>query len=701
MPILTKLGCNSGPCHGNLTGKGGLKLSLRGESPAEDWLVLTHGASARRISTTNPKTSLLLAKPAGDLAHEGGIRFSEQDQTYQKLEQWIQEGATDDADQAANPTELLVTPDMSWKPFQKSNRLSIRVIASWGNGQKKDVTDLASFDINDPSGAEISANGEFTVDRPGEWVVGVRYLGLHGLSRIVVYEENPDYVWTGPDSDHPLDKAIFSKLKKLQQNPSKTASPEILIRRLYLDLLGILPPPDEVRKFLADTSPDRYEKLVEKILNRPEFADYWALKWSDLLRNEPKAMGPKGNWQFHRWLRDQFSQDRPMTEFARELITSTGSTWTNPASSFHRTSRDPETSAETFAQVFLGYRFQCAKCHNHPSDIWTQDDYYGLAATFANLRRKDINNIRRDRFDKHEVNGDVVVYFQGPPEIVQPRSGEILKATPPGGQKVQNPDQPQAALNHLANWLTDGNRQFARNIANRVWYQLIGKGVVDPVDDFRDSNPPSNPALLDALEKAFVDGGYRIKPLARLIVSSQSYRLSSDPARHYPAGEANFGRAIVRLLPAEILRDIVDQATGYTREQNQAPDGTRALQMAAANNRGEEFMKIFGKPERLLSCECERSEETTLAQAFQLINGETIRQALESNNNRIPELEKMAKVSIEKAITELFLASLSRDPTEAEIQTLTKFLKTANNQRQAWEDIVWATINAKEFLFRH
>ncbi|MFM7127965.1 MAG: DUF1553 domain-containing protein, partial [bacterium] len=363
----------------------------------------------------------------------------------------------------------------------------------------------------------------------------------------------------------------------------------------------------------------------------------------------------------------------------------------------------PETAAETFAQVFLGYRLQCARCHNHPSDVWTQNDYYGLAASFANLKRKDLNNVRRDRFDKHEFNGDEVIYFEGRPEIVQPRSGETLVAKPLGGSVLAGDaaKSPDAALRYLADWLTRDNRQFSRNIANRVWFQLMGKGVVDPVDDFRESNPPSNPELLDELEKAFVQGGMRLKPLARMIATSAVYRLDSNSDERYPATEADFGRSVIRLLQAEVIRDIVDQATGFERSQEDAPDGLRAGQMAAANTRGEEFMKVFGKPERLLSCECERSDETTLAQAFQLINGETVRSALENSENRIGRLLRMSETDPDSAISELFLASLSRRPTAAELMRLKQYLAESKDRRAAWEDVVWATLNAKEFLFRH
>ncbi|MFM7591929.1 MAG: DUF1549 and DUF1553 domain-containing protein, partial [Isosphaeraceae bacterium] len=591
----------------------------------------------------------------------------------------------------------------TWQDAGKVREIRLKVTAHWADGSQTDVTNLASFDINDPLGATISPNGLFMAKRPGEWVVGVRYLGGNGVSRLVFLEDHPGFAWSGPVPRNPLDEAVFARLKKLRRNPAKLANDHMIMRRVYIDLLGVLPTPAEIKAFEADKSLNRYENLVDRLLDRQEFAEFWALKWSDLLRNEPKVMGQKGNWQFQRWLRDQFAQDRPMDHFAAELITTTGSTWNAPWSSFHRTNRDPETAAETFAQVFLGYRLQCARCHNHPSDVWTQNDYYGLAASFANLKRKDLNNVRRDRFDKHEFNGDEVIYFEGRPEIVQPRSGETLLAKPLGGSVLADDaaEFPDAALRYLADWLTRYNRQFSRNIANRVWFQLMGKGVVDPVDDFRESNPPSNPELLDELEKAFVQGGKRLKPLARMIATSAVYRLDSNSDERYPATEADFGRSVIRLLQAEVIRDIVDQATGFERSQEDAPDGLRAGQMAAANTRGEEFMKVFGKPERLLSCECERSDETTLAQAFQLINGETVRSALENSENRIGRLLRMSESDPDSALSELFLASLSRRPTAAELMRLKQYLAESKDRRAAWEDVVWATLNAKEFLFRH
>jgi hypothetical protein len=495
-----------------------------------------------------------------------------------------------------------------------------------------------------------------------------------------------------------LDVPAFAKLEALKINPSAPAPDAVFLRRAYLDALGVLPTPEEARAFLADADPRKRPKLVDRLLARPEFADFWALKWADLLRNEEKTMGPKGVWAFQRWLRDQIAADVPLDAFARRLVSARGSTWRNPPASFYRTNRDPETAAETVGQVFLGVRLQCARCHNHPFDVWTQDDYYGLAAYFGNVGRKQINNVRRDDLDKHEINGDEVIYLAGRPGAVQPRSGAMMAPKPPGGPPPALGDDPDA-LDDLAAWLTRDNPQFARNLANRIWYHLMGRGIVEPVDDFRDSNPPSNPALLDALTAELVAGGMRLKPLVALIMKSQVYGLGSRPEATNADDEANFARAAVRLLPAEVLLDALGQALGRPASFPGAPAAARAAQLPGARMGGE-FLKVFGKPDRLLTCECERSEATTLAQAFQMINGEAVRLALEADDNRIGRLLQ-AGADDATILSELYLAALGREPGAPERAGALAHVAAAPVRRKAWEDVAWAILNSKEFLLRH
>jgi hypothetical protein len=382
----------------------------------------------------------------------------------------------------------------------------------------------------------------------------------------------------------------------------------------------------------------------------------------------------------------------------RRIVTARGSTWTNPPSSFHRTNRDPMAAAETVAQVFLGIRLQCARCHNHPFDDWTQDDYYGLAAFFTPITRKELNNVRRDRFDKHEINGDEVIYLSGRPGILQPRTRQHLAPRPPHANPSATSD-PAEALDELALWLTRDNPQFSRNLANRVWFQLMGRGIVEPVDDFRESNPPSNPPLLGALAGHLAAGGMRLKPLVALIMKSQTYQLDSTPDPSNAGDVANFARASVRLLPAEVLLDAISQVLDVPDRFPKAPAGLRATQLPGIAA-GDVFLKTFGKPERLLTCECERMETTTLAQAFQMINGEAVRKKLEDRDNRIGRLIGQ-KANDESILGELYLTALCREPSPAERRSILDHLKGRADRRRAWEDVAWALVNSKEFLLRH
>jgi hypothetical protein len=695
--LLSKAGCNMGACHGNLNGKGGFRLSLRGDDPAFDLAALTRDAFARRLNTTKPAASLAYLKPTGQVPHEGGLRFAPGSQEAATLLSWIEAGATDDVKAAPTVTSLEVFPEHRYCPSPALSQ-QLLVTATFSDGSRRDVTRQASYDVNDPTKVTVTADGKVQVARPTEAVVAVRYLTGRAVSRLAFLADRPGFTWSGPEPSNIVDRHVFAKLRALKVNPSEPSTDAVFLRRASLDATGRLPTPKEVRAFLNDEDPDKRSKLVDRLLARPEFADVWALRWADLLRNEEMTMGAKGVWVFQRWLRDRFAADAPLDEFARSLVTSSGSTWVNPPASFYRTNRDPETAAETVAQVFLGVRLQCARCHNHPFDVWTQDDYYGLAACFANVRHKELSNVRKDALDKHEINGDEFIYLDGAPETVQPRSGAMMAPKAPRGPKAE-PRGDQDARRSLADWLTRDNRQFARNLANRVWFHLMGRGVVDPVDDFRDSNPPSNPELLGALTDAFVAGGYRLRPLVAVVMKSKTYQLSATPNETNAEDDANFARAQVRLLPAETLLDAIAQALGATPLYPDVPPGTRASQLPGARMGGP-FLKVFGKPDRLLTCECERSESTTLAQAFQLINGPAVRAALEDPENRIGRL-LASGVSDEQILEELTLAALGRAPTATETSGFLGHVRVGDDRRRAWEDVAWALVNGKEFLLRH
>jgi hypothetical protein len=697
MPLLSRAGCNMGACHGNASGKGGFKLSLRGDDPAHDFRAMTREALGRRISTGQPEDSLVLLKPTGQVPHEGGKRFAAGSAEARTLRDWIAAGANDDELSAPRLQSLRVSP--SERICSSSDRAAqLIVTARFEDGTTRDVTRQAAFDVNDPTLGEVTPAGIVRVKAPCELAVSVRYKNGRGVSRLAFLADRPGYTWRGPAELNVVDIHVFAKLRVLKIQPASPATDPVFLRRAYLDALGRLPSPDETRGFLADRDPGKRSKLIDRLLDRPEFADFWALKWADLLRNEEKTMGEKGVWVFQRWLRDQIAADVPLDEMVRRIVTARGSTWTNPPTSFYRTNRDPMTAAETVAQVFLGIRLQCARCHNHPFDDWTQDDYYALAACFTPVSRKEINNVRRDNLDKHEINGDEVIYLSGRSGMIQPRTGEHLPPRPPHGKPFHDADA-AGALDQLSRWLTRDNPQFTRNLANRVWYHMTGRGIVEPVDDFRESNPPSNPPLLDALARNLADGGMRLKPLVGLIMNSRTYQLGSTPDETNAGDTANFARASVRLLPAEVLLDAIGQALEVPDRFPKAPGRLRATQLpgVAAEN---PFLRTFGKPERLLTCECERIETTTLSQAFQMINGESVRSKLRDPANRIGRLIER-KADDEPILEEIYLASLCREPSRAERTSILAYLGGHSDRRNAWEDVAWALLNSKEFLLRH
>jgi hypothetical protein len=713
--LLSKSGCNMGTCHGNLNGKGGFRLSLRGDDPAFDLRGITRDASGRRVNSTHPNQSLIVLKPTGLLPHEGGRRFGIGSTQAKNLIAWIASGARDDVASAAKVKRLNVYPSQRIVA-PKYLKQQLIVIAEFDNGIARDVTSEASYDVADPTKVSVSAAGLVETREPGETTIAVRYLQGRGVSRLAFLADRPDFSWPNPPVVNFIDKLVFKKLKALRIAPSPLATDSVFLRRAYLDAIGTLPEPAEARAFLTDRDPDKRSKLVDQLIRRPEFADFWALKWADLLRNEEKTMGKKGVWIFERWLRDQIDSDVPLDVFARSIITAKGSTWRDPAANFYRTNRDPATAAETVGQVFLGYRLQCARCHNHPFDVWTQNDYYGLAAYFAAVKRKDVNNVRKDDLDKHEINGDEIVYLEGPARMLQPGSGAMLEPKVLGDSissaksreiknegvnESQSDDVARDARIELARRLTIDDPQFARNMANRVWFHLTGRGIVDPVDDFRDSNPPSNPELLDALAESLKQNGMRLRPLVATIMKSRVYQLDSRPEPTNATDEANFARAQVKLLPAEVLLDSVASFLDRPHDLSNAPRSIRAVQFPGVDWK-DPFLRTFGKPDRLLTCECERSESTTLAQAFQLINGKSIRAMLEAESNRIGRLIEAGGNAV-AIVDELYLASLARFPTDRERAEVKAYVESRgeSSRRRAWEDVAWAIINSKEFLLRH
>jgi hypothetical protein len=702
MAVLSRAGCNSGACHGNLNGKGGFKLSLRGEDPAADLATLTRGMYARRTDLLRPSESLILRKATGLVSHEGGPRFAVNSSEYRILRDWIAGGCRDD--ESPKLVRLEVSPT-SKILFEPADRVKINVVGHFADGTQRNLTHLVVFEPTAVGTLNISSDGTVTRLRPGELNVVVRYLDRHVAVTLAFLPAREKFTWTDVPLTNPIDKHLYSQWKSLRLTPSPLADDSTFVRRIYLDVLGILPTADEARAFLDDRTQDKRERLIGALLRRPEFADFWAQKWSDLLRNEEKALDRKGVRVFHQWIRDAIASGKPLNEFAREIIAARGSTYQNPPANLYRSLREPYARAEAIAQVFLGIRLQCAKCHNHPFERWTQDDYHEFAAFFGRIDYRVVENNRRDRLDKHEFDGEQIVYLHRDGGLKHPRTQEVMSPRLLGSMSPTVVGDP---LQTLADWVArPENPYFAKAQANRVWFHLMGRGLVEPIDDFRSSNPAVNEELLDDLAKRFAASGFDLRSLARLILTSRTYQLSSSPVATNGDDELHFSKALVRPLEAEQLLDAIAQVTGSQPRFDGYPKGTRAGQVAALaqdrrSKRGgdaERFLKAFGKPERLLTCECERLEDVGLSQAFQLLTGEMLQEMLGDPQNRIGNVMDLRKSDTE-IVEMLYLSALSRRPTAEESQRLGAFIAKAKGRREALEDVTWGLVNAKEFLLR-
>jgi hypothetical protein len=704
MPVLARAGCNAGACHGNLNGKGGFKLSLRGEDPAADLATLTRDMFARRTDPLRTDESLILRKATGRMSHEGGPRFAPDSTEYRLLRSWIAAGCPDDRPDLPRLTRLEVTPT-SRIHFDPADRVKIHAVAHFSDGSGRDVTHLAVFEPTVAAAVSITPDGTVTKLRSCELNVIVRYLDRQVPVTLAFLPAREDFAWTEAPLTNPVDRFLFPQLMALRLTPSPLADDAMFLRRAYLDALGVLPTAAEARAFLDDPSPAKRDRLVDELLRRPEFSDYWAQKWADLLRLEEKALDRKGVRVFHQWLRDSIAAGKPLNEFARDLIAARGSTYQSPPANLYRSLREPYARAEAVAQVFLGVRLQCAKCHNHPFDHWTQDDYHQFAAFFGSVDYRVVENNRRDKFDLHEFDGEQIVFLNRDRVLKHPRTQAPLV---PRLLDFDRPAPPGDPLQTLAEWVASpDNPFFAKAQANRVWFHLMGRGLVEPNDDFRVSNPPVNGPLMDELAAFLRDSRFDLRALVRLIMTSRTYQLSSHPAGTNAEDELHFSKAIVQPLEAEQLLDAVSQVTGSRPKFDGYPAGTRAGQMAALpqerkSKRGlqaERFLKAFGKPERLLTCECERADDMGLVQAFQLLTGEMLQEMLADPNNRIGKLLAGGKTDRE-IVEELYLSALSRRPTADELDKLKGFIGQAKDPRAAVEDVIWGLVNSKEFLLR-
>jgi hypothetical protein len=705
MPVLSRAGCNSGACHGNLNGKNGFKLSLRGQDAAADYLALSRDMLGRRVNVEQPDRSLLLLKATGSVPHEGGPRFRKDSLEYRILSEWIAAGMRPDPAGLPTPVALQVTP-AERVVFDPTERVQLQVTARFSDGTTRDVTRLAAFDLS-TNLLTIAPDARVQSEQPGETTILVRYVNLRKAVTLTYVAPHDDLPWPSLPIANFIDGFVFSKLKSLHMTPSSLCDDGTFIRRAYVDALGVLPTIGETRTFLADRSSDKRLRLIEGLLKRPEFADFWALKWSDILHNEEKALDRKGVEVFHDWIRQSIQEGKPLNEFAREVIAGRGSTYAQPASSFYRALREPSERAEAAAQVFLGIRLQCARCHNHPYDQWTQHDYHSWTAFFTRVRYRIVENNRRDRLDKHEFDGEQIVWQDRISEWKDPRTNANL-APKFLGEATQTFAKADDRLLKLADWIArPENPYFARAQANRVWSHLMGRGLVEPNDDFRASNPPSNPALLDALARELLDHQFDLRQLVGTIMTSTAYQLSAVPNATNRDDESNFSHALVRSLPAEVLFDALGQASGVRARLRGVPAEMRATQLAGVQTRGDrkaspadQFLQRFGKPERLLSCDCERSDDVTLSQAFQLITGETINKAAIQGGRRLSERLRVS-TSLTGLVDDCYLAALSRYPTTEERAATEAMLRVPGKQREALEDLLAALLSSKEFLLRH
>jgi len=687
---LSRGGCNQGACHGSPQGKNGFRLSLRGYKPELDRVTLTREIFGRRTSPQNPDASLILAKAANRVPHVGGRRFRGTELAYGLLRQWIYEG-TLIKEPAEKVLKLEILPGQQTL-HTSSPQLQLVARAHFADGAIRDVTHLAVFTTSDIDSSSVSDNGLVEFQGTAEVAILVRYLKQMVSVRLAYVRADPDFVAQRRAEENAIDRLVFAKHRQLQLKASSPASEGTYLRRVHLDLLGTLPSPEAARAFLDSKDPDKHLALVDGLLQRREFAEFWAMKWLDVMRGNRESISERGVHKLHRYLVRHFAEDRSFGELARRILTSRGNTLENPPASFFRIARTPEDAAESTAQLFLGVRIQCAKCHNHPYEAITQNDYYGLAAYFARVKLKG----RVFGLDRE------IVFVGRSGEVKHLETGEVMKPTA-FGKVATDVSIGQDVRPQLADWLVRGqNRWFARSTINRIWAHIFGLGIVEPVDDFRDSNPPSNVELLDELARQFVAADYRFKPVIRSIATSQAYRLGGRPmvqSEHSAEPARYVTSAVVKMLSAEQILDAISQATGVPEKFRGYPLGTRATQLAEGAV-DHNFLKAFTKPVRDVRCDCARETDPTLNQVVHLMNNAGILDRFDAASSRLGRM-LVANVPTPEIIETLYLATLSRRPTDTERKLAAGHVASLPDRAEGLRDIQHALINSNEFLLRH
>ena len=690
-PALSKVGCNQGTCHGAQDGKAGFKLSLRGYDAEFDYLALVDDLVGRRFNRSVPSQSLMLLKPTQGVPHVGGFLFSEDSRYYRLLEQWIAEGCQFDT--ATRVSRLEVFPQNPVIDLE-GRKLQQTVIAHFPDGTTRDVTRdsvFSSSNFNVATVTNTSTNsGLVETLRRGETAILVRYEGAYAVNQVTVQGDRSGFEWQPTQENGYIDTLVNQKLRKIKTLPSELCTDAEFLRRVSIDLTGLPPTTEQVKAFLADTRPTELKRneKIDELLDSSEYVDHWTLKWSDLLLSNRKFITEKGVWAYRNWIRSAIAGNRPYNEWVSELLTANGSTFQNPAANYYRISREPAVVMENFTQVFLGTRFSCNKCHDHPFERWTQGQYYQLAAYFSGVGRKP-----------GDVPGDEVIYpLRAPQAVVNPRSNQAVPAKFPYEHASAGGVDSQADLRQqLAQWLTSkDNPYFATSLVNRYWSYLLGRGIIDPVDDIRSSNPPSNAELLKALTDDFVAKGFDTKHLLRTIARSATYQRSHAANRWNEDDTENFSHFLPRRLTAEQLFDAIMTAAGSPVSIPGVPPGFRATQLPDPNIQIG-FLDMFGRPAREIPCECERAADVSLSQTLNLINGPTVSEAIIHPQGLISRLRD-AKVDNLALVREIYLSVLNRPPTEEELNQGVGYLVGVERIEGA-QDLMWALMNSPAFLF--
>lgn len=705
VPILTKLGCNGGGCHGKATGQNGFKISLFGFEPDVDFEGLVTEGRGRRLSLADPDRSLLLLKATARMPHGGGRRLTESSDDYRILRDWIAQGAPGPRADDPRLERIELSPREQILETDSSQQLS--VTAFFSDGSSRDVTRQAVYQSNEPGVATVDNDGLVkTTSQPGLVAVMARFgeqiATFHAAIPFATATEQMASVKQQLDQLEPqlggsaVDQYLLRQWRRMGVIPSARADDATFLRRVTIDICGTLPTSDESREYLADMRSDKRARLIDRLLERPEYASYFALKWADILQNRGAGYSTSkqraGTKLFSSWMRDSLAANKPYDQFVSEILTASGSQNENPPAIWYRTVRKSPEYVESVAQAFLGVRIQCAQCHHHPAERWSQADYFGLAAVFSRVGRKG-------GFADAEVPTDEIIYLKDHGEVVHPRTGEKLQPRAPGGAEFSLGPHDDPRLS-LARWMTSAdNPFFARTLVNRMWAHFLGRGIVHPIDDARSTNPPSNPELYDALAQDFIASGFDIKHLIRVITNSHAYGLESTPHAGNARDTQTFARFYPRRLSAEVLLDGVSQTLDVPTEFPGVPAGTRAIDLPDENVAAH-FLDVFGRPARMSACECERVDAPALTQALELVNSTEIQRKLMAKTGYAQQLAASNKSHTDLA-NEVFVRVLARQPRPDELKVAVDFLASEPDRADACRSLLWSLMATNEFLFNH